>query len=162
MAPEASDQGHLRPPGQLSSKCHQSFRNGKFPACKRTYLYRRDLGQASLGHSWGLGPTPPPLLLHPGRGCCLASHLHEVNTRGTPGGHWLPFSLWLRTGERKGTCGLMGTSRSCCSAALDMPANLENSEVATRLEKVGFHSNTKGGQCQRMFKLPYNCTHFTC
>ena len=31
-----------------------------------------------------------------------------------------------------------------------MPANLENSAVATGLEKVSFHSNTKEGQCQRM------------
>ena len=28
-----------------------------------------------------------------------------------------------------------------CSAALNMPANLENSAVATGLEKVSFHSN---------------------
>ena len=34
-----------------------------------------------------------------------------------------------------------------------MPANLENSAVATGLEKVRFHSNPKEGQCQRMFKL---------
>ena len=25
-----------------------------------------------------------------------------------------------------------------------------------------FHSSPKEGQCQRMFKLPYNCTHFAC
>ena len=31
-----------------------------------------------------------------------------------------------------------------------MPANLENSSVATRLEKVNFHSNPKERQCQRM------------
>jgi len=31
-----------------------------------------------------------------------------------------------------------------------MPANLENSEVATGLEKVSFHSNPKERQCQRM------------
>ena len=43
-----------------------------------------------------------------------------------------------------------------------MPANLENSAVATGLEKVSFHSNLKERQCQRMFKLSYNCTHFTC
>ena len=42
------------------------------------------------------------------------------------------------------------------------PANLENSAVATGLEKVSFHSNPKERQCQRMFKLPYNCTHLTC
>ena len=31
-----------------------------------------------------------------------------------------------------------------------MPANLENSAVATGLEKVSFHSNSKERQCQRM------------
>ena len=34
-----------------------------------------------------------------------------------------------------------------------MPANLENSAVATGLEKVSVHSNPKERQCQRMFKL---------
>ena len=29
-------------------------------------------------------------------------------------------------------------------------------------KKVSFHSNPKERQCQRMFKLPHNCTHFTC
>ena len=47
-------------------------------------------------------------------------------------------------------------------ALLNMPANLENSAVATGLENVSFHSNPKERQCQRMFKLPYNCTRFTC
>jgi len=46
--------------------------------------------------------------------------------------------------------------------ALNMPANLENSAVATGLEKVSFHSNPKERQCQRMLKLPHNCTHLTC
>ena len=40
-----------------------------------------------------------------------------------------------------------------------MPANLENSAVATGLEKVSVHSNPKERQCQRMFKLLHNCTH---
>ena len=31
-----------------------------------------------------------------------------------------------------------------------MPANMENSAVATGLEKVSVHSNSKEGQCQRM------------
>ena len=42
-----------------------------------------------------------------------------------------------------------------------MPANLENSAVATGLEKVSFHSNPKERKCQRMFKLLHNCTHLT-
>ena len=40
-----------------------------------------------------------------------------------------------------------------------MPANLENSAVAARLEKVSFHSSPKERQCQRTFKLQHNCTH---
>ena len=42
-----------------------------------------------------------------------------------------------------------------------MPENLENSAVATGLEKVSFHSNPKESQCQTMFKLSDNCTHLT-
>ena len=34
-----------------------------------------------------------------------------------------------------------------------MPADLENSAVATELEKVSFHSDPKERQCQRMLKL---------
>ena len=48
------------------------------------------------------------------------------------------------------------------SAALNMPANLENSAVATGLEKASFHSDPKERQCQRMLKLLHNCTHLTC
>ena len=29
------------------------------------------------------------------------------------------------------------------------------------LEKVSFHSKPKEWQCQKMFKLPHNCTHLT-
>ena len=52
-------------------------------------------------------------------------------------------------------------SGGCESAALNMPAHLENLAVATGLEKVSFHSNPKERQCQRMLKLPHNCTHLT-
>ena len=47
------------------------------------------------------------------------------------------------------------------SAAFNMPANFENSAVATGLEKVSSHSKPKERQCQRMLKLPHNCTHLT-
>ena len=36
-----------------------------------------------------------------------------------------------------------------------MPANLENSAVASGLKKIRFHFNPKEGPCQRMFRLPY-------
>ena len=42
-----------------------------------------------------------------------------------------------------------------------VPANLENSAVATELQKVSFHCNPKERQCQRLLKLPHNCTHLT-
>ena len=48
------------------------------------------------------------------------------------------------------------------SVALKLAANLENSAVDIGVETVSFHFNSKEGQCQRMFKLPHNCTHFTC
>ena len=38
--------------------------------------------------------------------------------------------------------------------ALNMPANLENSSVATGLENVSFHSSPKERQCQRMLQHP--------
>ena len=39
---------------------------------------------------------------------------------------------------------------------------LENSAVATELEKVSFHSIPKERKCQRIFKLLHNCTYLTC
>ena len=39
--------------------------------------------------------------------------------------------------------------------------NLENSTVATGLEKFSFHCNPKERRCQRMLKLPHNFTHLT-
>ena len=66
-----------------------------------------------------------------------------------------PLTVWITI--------TVGNSERCCeSAALNMPANLESSAVATGLEKVSFHSNRKERQCQRMLKLPHNCTHLTC
>ena len=45
--------------------------------------------------------------------------------------------------------------------AVKVSANLENSAAVTGLAKVSFHSNSKERQCQRMPKLPHNCTHLT-
>ena len=42
-----------------------------------------------------------------------------------------------------------------------MPANMENSALASGLEKVNFHSYPKERQCQRMFKRLHSCTHLT-
>ena len=40
-----------------------------------------------------------------------------------------------------------------------MLSNFESSAVAKGLENVSFHSNPKERQCQRMLKVPHNCTH---
>ena len=77
--------------------------------------------------------------------------LESITTSKASGGDGLPVELFqiLKDDAVK-------------SAALNMPANLENSAVATGLEKVSFHSNPKERQCQRMLKTPHNCTHLTC
>ena len=38
---------------------------------------------------------------------------------------------------------------------------LVNSAVATGLKTVSFHFSPNERQCQRMLKLPHNCTHLT-
>ena len=68
-----------------------------------------------------------------------------------------PITSWEIDGETVETVSdfILGGSKN-------MPANLENSAVATGLEKISFHSNPKERQYQRMLKLLHNCTHLTC
>ena len=77
--------------------------------------------------------------------------LGSITTNKASGGDGIPAELFQILKEN-----------AVKDAALKMPANLENSAVATGLGKVNFHSNPKKEQCQRMFKLLYNFTHFTC
>ena len=51
--------------------------------------------------------------------------------------------------------------KCCAQFSSVVLANLENSAVVTEVEKVSFHSILTERQCQRMFKLPHNCTHLT-
>jgi hypothetical protein len=74
--------------------------------------------------------------------------LESITTNKANGGDGIPVELFQILKDD-----------ACESAALNMPANLEDSAVATRLEKVTFHS--KEMQCQRILKLPHNCTHLT-
>ena len=82
---------------------------------------------------------------------------HKLPTRQNPAALLSPYAPhWL----------LIGLSSAIVfpfklGTALNMPVNLENSAVATGLEKVSFHSNPKERQCQRMLKLPHNCTNLT-
>ena len=47
----------------------------------------------------------------------------------------------------------------CCTQYVSKFGKLSSGH---RTRKISFHSNPKEGQCQRMFKLPHNCIHFTC
>ena len=64
--------------------------------------------------------------------CEVKWALESISTNKASGGDGIPVELYQIL------------KKWCCeSAALNMPANLENSAVATGLEKVSFHSNPK-------------------
>ena len=79
--------------------------------------------------------------------CEVKWALESITTNKASGGDGIPVELFQILKD---------------DAALNMSANLENSAVATGLEKVSFHSNPKERQGQRMLKLLHNCTHLTC
>ena len=76
--------------------------------------------------------------------------LESITTNKASGGDGIPVELFQILKE------------DAVKMLHSMPANLENSAVATGLEKVSFHSDPKERQCQRMLKLPHNYTHLTC
>ena len=82
--------------------------------------------------------------------CEVKWALGSITTNKASGGDGIPVELFQILKED-----------AVKSAAFNMPENLENSAVATGLEKVSFQSNPKEWQCQRMFKVLHNCTHLT-
>ena len=85
--------------------------------------------------------------------CKVKWALGSITTSKANGGDGIPVELFQI---------LKDDAVKVSSIALNVPADLENSAVAIGLEKVSFHSNPKERQCQRMLKLPHNCTHLTC
>ena len=83
--------------------------------------------------------------------CRVKWALGSITTNKASGSDGIPVELFQILKDER-----------CESAALNMPANLENSAVATGLEKVNFHSNPKERQWQRMLKLRHSCNHLTC
>ena len=79
--------------------------------------------------------------------CEVKWALESITTNKASGGDGIPVELFQILKD---------------DAVKVLHANLENSAVATGLEKVSFHFNSKERQCQRMLKLPHNCTHLTC
>ena len=105
------------------------------------------MGLHRVGHDWSdLAAAAEPDILE----CEVKWALESITTNKASGGDGIPVELFSNP------------ERWCCeSAALSMPANLENSAVAMGLEEVSFPPNHKERQCQRMLKLPHNCTHLT-
>ena len=108
-------------------------------------LYKTDL-QDPDNHNGVITHLEPDILE-----CEVKWALESITMNKDSGGDRIPAELFqiLKDG-------------AVTSAALNMPANLENSAVATGLEKVSFYSNPQKRQCQRLFKLPHNCSHLTC
>ena len=103
-------------------------------------LYKKDLHDPG-NHDGVITHLEPDILE-----CEVKWTLGSITTNKASGGDGIPVELFQILKDD----------------AVNMSANLENSAVAKGLEEVSFHSNPKEGQCQRMFKLPHNCTHFTC
>ena len=85
--------------------------------------------------------------------CEVKWALESITTNKARGGDGIPVELFQI---------LKDDAVKVLNMSLNMTANLENSAVATGLEKVSIHSNANERQCQRMLKLPHNCTHLTC
>ena len=83
--------------------------------------------------------------------CEVRWALESITTNKASGGDGIPVELFqiLKDDAVK-------VLHSICQHIWKTPA------VATGLENVSFHSNPKERQCQRMLKLPHNCTHLTC
>ena len=137
-------------------RCRGANREISFPSdvATRRHLFQRPCDAPSVILGWGRWGGAESL-----------GHREEW-----PAIKWTGCAGALHTEERGGSCatcqpsdGRAGRSEQHLERdMLNMPANLENSAVATGLEKVSFHSNPKERQCQRMLKLPHNCTHLTC
>ena len=106
-------------------------------------LYKKDLHDQDK-HSGVITYQEPDIL-----DCEVKWALESITMNKARGGDGIPVELFqiLKDNAVK---------------VLHSAANLENSAVATGLEKVGFNSNPKERQCQRMFKQSHSCTHFTC
>ena len=107
-------------------------------------LYKKDLNDPD-NHNGVITHLEPDILE-----CEVKGALESITTNKASGGDWIPVELFQILKDD-----------AVESAALNMPANLEDSAVATGLEKVSFHSNPKERKCQRMLKLLHNCTHLT-
>ena len=106
-------------------------------------LYEKDLHDPD-NHDGVITHLEPDILE-----CKVKWALGSITTNKASGGDGIPVELFYFTtldlsqkAEKRSSWAILNPKRWCCeSAALNMPANLENSAVPTGLEKVRFHSN---------------------
>ena len=106
-------------------------------------LYKRDLNDPD-NHDGVITHLQPDILE-----CAVKWALGGITTNKASGGDGIPAELFQILEDDA-----VKMLPSICQ-------QIWKTAVATGLKNVSFHSNSKEGQCQRMFKLPYNCTHFT-
>ena len=82
--------------------------------------------------------------------CEVKWALESITTNKVSGGDGIPVELFQILKD------------DAVKVYIQYASNLENSAVDTGLERGSFHSSPKERQCQRMLKLPHNCTHLTC
>ena len=109
-------------------------------------LYKKDLHEPD-SHDGVITHLEPDNLE-----CEVKWALGIITTNKASGGDRIPVELFQI---------LKDDAVKCCTQYVSKlkTGKLENSAVATGLEKVSFHSNPKERQCQRMLKLPHNCSH---
>ena len=81
--------------------------------------------------------------------CEVKEALGSITTKKVRGGNGIPAELFIILKDDA-----VKVLHSICQ-------HIWKTAVATGLEKVSFHSNPKERQCQRMLRLPHNCTHLT-
>ena len=108
-------------------------------------LYKRDLHDPDT-HEGVITPTHLELDILE---CEVKWALESITMNKASGGNGIPVELFqiLKDDAVK-------VLHSICQ-------QIWKTAVATGLEKISFHSNPKERQCQRMLKLPHNCTHLT-
>ena len=120
-----------------------------------TELYKKDLHDAD-DHNGVITDLEPDILE-----CEVKWALESITTNKASRGDGIPVELFQILKDDAVKVLPANLEIAQFWKVLSMPAYLENSAVATGLEKVSFHSNPKERQCQRMLKLPHNCTHLT-
>ena len=107
-------------------------------------LYKKDLHDPD-NHDGVITDLEPDIL-----GCEVKWVLESITTNKASGGDGIPPELFQILKD------------DAVKVLYSICQQIWNSAVTTGQEMTNFHANPKERQCQRIFKLPYNCTHFTC